>query len=115
MGTSPAKNLIPPTGFQPFWTNGVGMVNNMITPPKMFVAFSPVLLNPRILVHRFVLRTYCTSAQVPVFHSYLNAAIPVGSIEKRCGVIGVTTFPAVYQVQNGGIPAFGQIYPRGLD
>lgn len=115
MSTSPAKNLLPPIGFQSFWTNGAPSTNNIAIPPKMFAAFSPVLLNPRILVPRFVLRTFFSSAQVPVFHSYLNAAIPVGSIEKRCGVIGVTTFPAVYQVQNGGIPAFGQIYPRGLD
>jgi hypothetical protein len=115
MGTSPAKNLLPPIGYQTFWTNGPSSTNNLISPPKMFAAFSPVFLNPRILVPRFVLVTAFTSAQAPIFHSYLNGAVPVGEVESRCGTIGVTTFPAVYQAQNGDIPAFGQIYPRGLD
>lgn len=113
MSTSPVKNLIPPDGYYSFWTNSFFESYNYVAPIRMHTIFSPVLLNPKILVPRFRLKTYFTSGQIPILFDPVN--IPVGAIEFRCGTMGVVTFPAVYRLQTGGIPAFGQIYPRGLD
>jgi hypothetical protein len=112
MSTSPVKNLIPPDGYYSFWTNGAHESYNYVMPIRMNTIFSPVLLNPRILVPRFRFKTYFTSGQIPAFFDPVN--IPTGAVESRCGVMGAVTFPAVYHLQTGGIPAFGQIYPRGL-
>jgi hypothetical protein len=109
----PVKNLLPPTGYYYSWTNAPIISDSFVTQPLMHTATSPVFLNPRILVPRFALKKFLATAQLPI--NFQTTDLPVDSIESRCGHEATVTFPAVYKTQNGGIPAYGQIYPRGLD
>ena len=80
MGTSPSKNLITPTGFTPVLTTYVPASPNLVSSSRMTLIVSPVFLNPRILVPRFVLVHYFDSAQAPVDHVIRDTPVPKASM-----------------------------------
>jgi hypothetical protein len=75
----------------------------------MLLAAGPVLLNPRILPHRWVL----VDLQFPPAHGAFRAPRLARSLT---GVMVFNTFPAVYNNQAAPVvlrPTVGQLFPRG--